>query len=305
MYRRISETERAFEHKHLEQIRSVFPDLQIDSQHFNTDGFANDVVTINDRTVFRFPKYQWVLDDMFHEEACLKTARLHTSMRLPQWHVHKEGFISYQRIPGSAMHQWQLSKEEQHTLMQAARDLGVFLREIHHIPAKEIKAAGIRTSVSYHSYDDWLKFYDDIQQELYPSMTSTTQDWVETLFRTIIADNTMMDFQPKFILGELSSSHILFDYEKKVITGIVDFRSAGTGDPAFDVAFVYSQYGERFVEMMQSTYEGSQRLLKRARFIAETFPLQWALAGARTGRPSWYLQGLGTKPAYTPVYARL
>jgi aminoglycoside phosphotransferase (APT) family kinase protein len=89
-----------------------------------------------------------------------------------------------------------------------------------------------------------------------------------------------------------------------VITGIVDFRSAGTGDPAFDIAYIYYQYGSRFVEMMQTTYEGSERLLKRARFIAETFGLQYALAGMRTGSPYWYLMHLGNRFDFSSVYDR-
>ncbi|MDA3832313.1 MAG: phosphotransferase [Spirochaetales bacterium] len=304
MYRHLSASEKAFEYKHLEQIKSIFPELDIESKDFHTDGFANDVITINNKTVFRFPKYQWALDDMFHEESCIQTVRLHTSMRLPEWSVHHDKFISYQRIPGSAMHPWKIVKENQETIAQAAADLGQFLKDLHHIPVKELRAADIHESITNHSYVDWLKFYDDIQQELYPAMTSTTQNWADTLFRSIISDNSLMDFQPKFIAGELSSSHILFDYEKKVVSGIVDFRSAGTGDPAFDLAYFYSQYGERFVEMMQYVYQGSARLLKRARFIAETFPLQWALGGIRTGNPYWYLLQLGTKCGFSSVYEK-
>jgi aminoglycoside 2''-phosphotransferase len=304
MYRRLTDTQQAFEYRHLEQIKKAFPELEVEDSHFYTDGFANDIVMVNDRIVFRFPKYQWVLDDLFGEQECLKAARLHTSMRLPEWTVHDKQFISYQKIPGAAMHQWRLFKEPQEIQMQAAVDLGTFLREIHSIPSKELKKAGIRTSVAHHSYDDWLKFYDDVQQELYVSMSSQAQDWCDTLFRTIIADNTLMDFHPKFIMGEFSSSHILFDREKKVITGIVDFRSAGIGDPAFDIAFIYHQYGQQFVDMMQSTYEGSERLLRRARFIAETFTLQYALGGMRTGNPYWYLMHLGGKMDFQSVYYR-
>ncbi|MGM0431825.1 MAG: phosphotransferase [Spirochaetota bacterium] len=304
MYRRLSQSERAFEYKHLEQIASVFPQLTITSKSFYTDGFANDVITINDSTVFRFPKYQWALDDMFGEYTCLELAGMHTSMRLPKWTIHNDAFISYQKIPGLAMHQWHLFKEDPETVMQAAQDLGAFLHQMHHIPAKELNAAGIQTSVSAHSYTDWLKLYDDIQQELYPSMPTASQDWVDTLFRTIIADNTVMDYQPKFIIGELGSSHILFDYKKKNITGVVDFRSAGRGDPAFDFAYLYWQFGERFVELVQSVYECSERMRTRAKFIAETLPLQWALGGNRLNSPYWFMMNLGTKTPYRSVYEK-
>ncbi len=304
MYRHLSSTEKVIEHQHLEQILSVYPDLEINSKHFNTDGYANDVITINDKTIFRFPKYAWALDDMFLEADCLKVARLHTSMRLPSWTIHEDKFISYQRIQGSAMHRWHLKKEDPSVIARAAQDLGEFLHELHSIPSKELKSQKIHHSPVSHSYDDWLKMYDDIKQELFPIMSSSTQDWVETLFRTIIADNTLMDFTPKLIVGELTSSHIIFDYEKKSISGIIDFRTSGLADPAFDIAYIFEQYGESFVEMLQESYQGSKRLMKRARFIAETLPLQWALGGMRTGNPYWYLVDLGRERGFRSAYIK-
>jgi aminoglycoside 2''-phosphotransferase len=202
------------------------------------------------------------------------------------------------------MHRWHLFREDRDVIVQAAHDLGTFLYELHHIPLKELHAAEIQNSITNHSYDDWLKLYDDVKQELFPSMTSSIQDWADTLFRTIIADNTMMDYQPRCLMGELSSSHIIFDDEKKAISGIIDFRTSGLGDPAFDIAYILDQYGEEFTNIMQLTYKGSQRLMQRARFIAETFSLQWALGGIRTGNPYWYMLHLGKQKGFRSAFIK-
>lgn len=304
MYRHLSTQNREIEYAHIEQIRKIYPELTIKEKHFYFDGFANDIIIINDRTVFRFPKYHWALEEMFHEASCLKVAQLHTSMRLPAWNNHHDSFISYQKIPGEAMHRWHLFKEDSQVIGKAAADLGTFLHELHHIPVKECTAADIHASISSHTYEDWLKLYDDVKLELFPSMTSSVQDWVETLFRTIISDNTMMDYTPRLITGELQSNQIIFDYERHAISGIVDFRTAGLGDPAFDIAYILNQYGEAFTEMVLDTYKGSKRLVQRARFIAETFALGWALGGMRTGNPYWYLMHMGNQPGYRSSYIR-
>ncbi len=304
MYRHLSPTDKAIEHRHLEQILNVYPDLEISSKHFNTDGFANDIITINEKTIFRFPKFSWALEDMYGEARCLEVAKLHTTMRLPSWTIHNDTFISYQKIQGDAMHRWRLQKEAPEHIAGAAHDLGTFLNELHSIPMKELSSHSINPSSVSQSYDDWLKMYDDIQQELFPIMTSSTQDWVETLFRTIIADNTLMDYSPRLVVGELTSSHIIFNYEKKSISGIIDFRTSGIADPAVDIAYIFEQYGESFVEMMQQTYQGSKKLMTRARFIAETLPLQWALGGFRTGNPYWYLIDLGRERGFRSAYIK-
>lgn len=304
MYRHLSVQDERFEYEHIEKIKEAFPNLIIRDKHFYSDGFANDVLMINDNVVFRFPKFQWALDDMMQESECLKLTQLYTSMRIPSWTIHDQEFISYQKIPGEAMHRWHLEKCDQQVISQAAADLGAFLHDMHHIPMQACRKASIQDSVSRHDYSDWLKLYDDIQNELYPSMHSSVQDFTDTLFRTIIADNSMMDYSPHLIMGELSSSHIIFDSGKHAITGVVDFRSAGMGDPAFDIAYILYHYGERFTEILQSTYNGSMKLLQRARFIAETFPLQWALGGQRTGNPYWHLMHMGNSLGFRSAFIK-
>lgn len=304
MYQHLTQQERRLEYRHLERISSVFPQLRIEQKHYYTDGVANDIVIINDTVIFRFPKYQWVLDDMLQEHRCLELVRLHSPMRVPSWSIHEGDFISYQKIPGSAMHRWHLFKQEQEVIVRAATELGSFLKELHSIPAKEIHSAGIGDSVIRHTYDYWLKLYDDTKAELYPYMSSSIQDWCETLFRTIIADNSLMDYTPKLIHGELNSSHILFDYQKQGITGIVDFRTAGIGDPASDLAYLYGQYGQQFMGYLQESYGGSRHTLQRARFLAEVQPLQLALTAIRTSNPYWHLLLLGNERGFSSAYVK-
>ena len=67
------------------------------------------------------------------------------------------------------------------------------------------------------------------------------------------------------------------------MTGVIDFGSAGFGDPAVDVAGLIASTGpgEVLIEKVRPTYPDVDGLLDRARIYRETFALQHALLGAK------------------------
>ena len=68
---------------------------------------------------------------------------------------------------------------------------------------------------------------------------------------------------------------------RRSIGGIIDFSSAGLGDPASNIAGLLSpvSYGEAFVQLLAPSYPGLADLLGRAHFYVGTFALQEALWG--------------------------
>ncbi len=83
----------------------------------------------------------------------------------------------------------------------------------------------------------------------------------------------------------MASSHVLFDSDRRQINGIIDFGTAGIGDPAGDLSVAISEYGESLVAEMAG-YEQMVDYLPRARFGAGTIELQWALAGLKGREPA-------------------
>ena len=303
MYRTTRNPLHRLEYQHVEMIQEVMPELPIDSAVFNTDGLANDVVIINDAFVFRFPLYDWVRDDMNHEAACLRLAAEGSPIPVPEWTMYRGEFISYRKLHGEELTWDRLIRLDEKRRDGIADQLAGFLRGLHTISSDRMRAEGIRTSMTMHTYDDWLQLYDDIQKDLYPYATMGSKDHIDALFRKIIADNTFMDHTPTFINGDVASYHILADHQTGTIQGIIDFGTAGIGDPALDLAALILHYGEDFVGRIIMRYRDLEQLLDRARFIAQTYPLQWALGGIRTGDPAWYLVHLGTAPVTKPFGA--
>lgn len=116
---------------------------------------------------------------------------------------------------------------------------------------------------------------------------------ISSHFKPVLSDNLDMDYRPAFINGDIGCYHILFNEEKKALSGIIDFGTAGIGDPATDIAVLLGQYGETLLELMLSGYPSASQYMERARFWAGTFELQWALAGIKNDNKELLLAHLG------------
>ena len=75
----------------------------------------------------------------------------------------------------------------------------------------------------------------------------------------------------------------MFDKEKEIVTGVIDFGSSGMGDPAYDFAGLLSGYGEGFLETCAEVYPAVKDYRGRIRFYQGTFALLEALFGVENG----------------------
>ena len=84
------------------------------------------------------------------------------------------------------------------------------------------------------------------------------------------------------------TSNILHDSSTMTITGVIDFDSAGVGDPAVDFAAA-SCFG---LQRSSKVYPEIQTALDRVRFYVGTFPLQEALFGWDSGDAEAFRRGI-------------
>jgi hypothetical protein len=111
----------------------------------------------------------------------------------------------------------------------------------------------------------------------------------DRLFDSLLGDKHGFDYEPRLIHGDLGPYHILCDAAAGRLTGVIDFGTAGLGDPATDLGGLLQIYGESFVRRMLGVYPEAEGLLARARFYAEAIELQWVMLGltrkSRSGSP--------------------
>lgn len=279
---------------YLKKIKVIFPNLEISTLRINDDGLINDVLIINEDLVFRFPRNtDWGVKLFTNEIKIIELARKYVEIPLPQFEYKSDDLAVYRYIKGDALRRediLKLTKKEQNKIIH---QIAVFLKQFQEIPRAALEQNQILPSDVNRSREVWLKLFENVERELFPSMMPHVRESVREHFAPIIADAQFMNYEPQLVNGDLAPYHIIYDRERKRINGIIDFGTAGIGDAAADFACIIYNYGETFLAQMAKNYPEIERAVDRARFWAGTLPLQWALSGLRTKNYWWNLVHLG------------
>ncbi|WP_420642189.1 GNAT family N-acetyltransferase [Candidatus Leptofilum sp.] len=292
-----------------QQITQAEPNLQIETAQLNEEGLVNDVMIVNGRHVFRFPKHEWAVDHLRQEANCLNLAQQHLTLPLPSWKMYDGKllgfpFVSYDWIPGEALSRHLLLRLPLTDQQAIAAQLGTFLHQLHTIPMPEVERAGIRPSVTNRTPQKWQTLYEDVEEMLFLHMMPFARDWVEHHFAPVLTHPDFMAHDPVFMNGDLGGYHLLYNPNTQRLNGIIDFGTAGIGDPATDFACLLDQFGEQFVRLMNPYYPNIAAHIERARFWAGTLELQWLLGGLRyPDEPNWFMVHIGHAATFCPLAA--
>ncbi len=270
-------------HLYLQSIRETYPDLRIESVHaLQREGQFNDILVVNGEIIFRFPKYPAGTRSLAGEVIILRRLRDHVTLPIPdpiytsqEEQTVGKVFMGYRMIPGEPLWRETLDAiDEDETLQRLAAQRAGFLAGLHALPAESVGA----DLPIYDEPDEWAKMYAGIRRHLFPLMRSDARDRVSRHFETFLSEPRVHTFKPALRHGDFGPSNILYDPGDRVIGGIIDFSSAGLGDPAADIAAV-SCYGTSFFKRLCGAYPQAESVLERARFYRGTFALQEALHG--------------------------
>jgi aminoglycoside 2''-phosphotransferase len=269
----------------------------VTSVEFNDRGQNSDVLVVDGDLIFRFPKYVHVLEQLQTEAAILQGARPYLSLNIPvPEFLNLDGqpvgkaFMGYRRIPGEPL--WRdtfraiSTTERRHAL---AAQLGGFLRELHAIPVDEAIACDLPLS---DTYEECADIYRRMRGKLFDHMRPDAREWATRHFEAFLDEPANFDYQPVLKHSDFGPSNILFDPERQGVTGIIDFGSAGLGDPAYDFAGLLSGYGEAFVQQCSRVYPAVTSFLDRTRFYQGTFALLEALFGIENDDPRAFKAGM-------------
>jgi aminoglycoside 2''-phosphotransferase len=286
---------------YLDRIQKLFPALSISQVETNVDGLVNDVLVINRERVFRFPKADWASADMRKEAKILALAGKYLDMRLPVFDHQEDDFVSYRFIPGEALRREKILTQDERTQDYLAEQLARFLRQLHNIPAAELERHHLPPSGAIRSQADYAQLFESVRRELFPLFMTDARAWATSLFEPVLADQDYMSYQPALIHGDLASYHILYDPTERQINSVIDFGTAGIGDPANDFACLINSLGETFLRRMARFYPEIGQAIERARFMAGVLELEWALGGVRSKDLSWFMVHIGRARDMMPL----
>lgn len=261
---------------YLEKIRAVYPNVSFDHLDFNQDGMVNDVVVVNHEIVCRFVKDDWGKEALLHEAKVLEVVRKYVDLRVPHFENLEESFVSYRFIKGEPLSRNTLLKLSEASQTRVISQLAIFHQQLHSIPNEVLVNAKISSSGAARTREDWLQLYEEVQETLFPHLWRHQQTWIHELFAPVVTGELDLSYTPVLIDGDKPVYHILFDPVTENISGMIDFGTAGLGDPACDIAVQLGNYGENIVQRMQGNYLMLAEHIDRARFWVGTLELQWA-----------------------------
>ncbi|HLQ51040.1 MAG TPA: phosphotransferase [Terriglobales bacterium] len=270
--------------QYIQAIRDIYPDFKIDTVHLNQHGQFNDILLVNNETIFRFPKTLREAAKLVMETALLRSLQSRVTLPIPDpLYQSQESasigqiFMGYPLLPGEPLCPERLQTLTEEQLQHVANQLATFLQHLHTTPAE---ALAVKLP-DFQGCEEWQDLYARFRSKLFPFMRPDAHMNVTRLFEDFLSDARNCAYVPALVHGDFGPGNILYNAQTNSISGIIDFSSVGWGDPAVDFAAILCSisYGERFFERFALVYPGIESILSRARFYAGTFALQEALYG--------------------------
>ena len=268
----------------LDLIQHAYPELKIESAEYDRSGQYNHVLLINRELIFRFPRYAEGVAVLTRETAILDAIRTHVPLPVPHFVYHSpehasagEMFVGYRRISGQLLRGETLASiQDIPSIRRIALQIAGFMRALHGVPVLAVQ----HDLPLEDTRQSWEQRYAEFRDLLYPFMRIDARIQVTTHFERYFDDSDLHEFEPCLRHGDLGPGNVLYDPETHRVSGVIDFGSAGLGDPAVDVAAA-SCFGEAFMQYYPEAYPHLEHLTERARFIKGTYALEEALHGIK------------------------
>ena len=276
-----------------ERIRRLAPEVSVSSLTINREGLLNDVVVVNGDLVFRFPKHEYGFKHLKDEARILRLLQDYITLDIPSPLYESDDCLGYRLIPGETLRRDVLLRLPEGDQQAMADQLAQFLKELHGLPVKQITDFEMPMADALMKYDGWVRAYESIREEVFPLLMRHVREWVTEHFESHLAERGNFEYELKMVDTDIPPYHILFDRLRNRINGVIDFGSAGLGDPAIDFGVIIYNYGESFMERFYRIYPEAEVYLKRARFYAGAHEVRWLLTGIRRNDLWWFAVHIG------------
>ncbi|MEI4800646.1 aminoglycoside phosphotransferase family protein [Bacillus sp. FJAT-51639] len=242
-------------------IQKTLPDLPIHSFHQDESGWDNVAIIVNDDWLFRFPRKIEYAKKIPREkqlyEVLLPILQA-GQIEVPNYHIlyeNEEDSIPvcsyYKMIHGKPFKPSYLHNLSINEKAHIAAQLASFLAALHTVPTTLAKEWGfqVEKTIKY-----WKELHIKLRDYLFTTFTIEETNRLHTIFQIFVEQLYINSSLQTVIHADLTHNHILFHPDKKQIAGIIDIGDAQIGDPAFDFAGLYADYGHDFTLEVYNKY---------------------------------------------------
>lgn len=242
----------------LQAINNDFPEIDVHSISFLGAGVDNVAVEINDHIVFRFPKTDYASKNLQKEISLLPHLAEYVNVAIPQFtyvgkpsNAFKKWYVGYEAIAGQPLTKECYRKLEGETQKELAKQLGEFVRRLHSFPLSSAEKCGVGLIDLREICRRDIK---NIQERVFGSLPEDTRANIELLFDDYLDNEENFRYKQALLHGDLCEQHIYYDTAGKRLTGVIDFSDVCIGDPAFDLHFLFNDYGSQFFHLFLQSY---------------------------------------------------
>lgn len=273
-------------------IHKIKPDLDIKNVELYQEGLVSNILIVNHEWVIRFTKTAWGKELLDQEHQLMEYLKPRLTLSIPSSVRHSDGVLIYPYLAGETFRREFWEEVDQAGQQKLADQLGQFLKELHHAPTADLDWE-LPLTLAPVTRETWVDIYDRLVEKVQPLLLPYQIKWMTSLFEPALSIDNFFDFDPVIIHGDLMPLHILYRPDVEALNSVINFGSAGLGDPATDLGSLISAYGETLVSRLAGSYPDYESLLTRARFYARALELQWVLLGVESSEYYWFTSHLG------------
>ena len=264
----------------VDRIKREFPEMEWKNSRFVGHGWDNNVIILDEKIVFRFPKEDDGKEELKKEITLLDYLQDKVNLPVPKykWIAKDCAFAGYEMIDGKALRPEDYEKMEIEEKNEIAKNIAEFFTRLHSLPIEEIRGIGVRDIKP----ESVLRNIEEaVKNKITEKVPKENVDEIEK-FLPILKKTLESSFHPVFLHRDISESNVLVKDDK--ISGVIDFTDRAIGDPAEDFCRLW-EFGQEFVKNVYEKYEGEKdpEFLERSKIHYKKTAL-WVLISACQGQ---------------------
>lgn len=235
-------------------ILKKYPELTNSNFEADVSGWTNFAIKVDRKYLFRFPRHDeaYIAINKEYKILDILNKKLPSNIKVPKYIFsnleNDYPYVGYELIDGKFLSKAvfeNLSIEEKEKVLNAMIE---FLNILHSVDYHEL---GLEPTNSIEWYKD---LYDRVQSVCFKYFDDDLKIKTIDLFENFFNDETMHNYKPTLVHGDLSEDHILVTQNG---VGIIDFGDLMVFDPAYDFIWAYI-CGTEFYEKLLNRYKGSK-----------------------------------------------
>lgn len=213
-----------------------YPELTNCQFKSDDSGWTNFAIKVDNKYLFRFPRNEEAFVAINKEYKILDVLnkKLPSNIKVPNYIYSNisdnHPFVGYEMIQGDSLTGDVFDSLNETKKENVLNSMATFLNILHSIDYKEL---GLEPTNPIEWYKD---LFNRVQNICFKYFDDNLKEKTIQLFNMFFEDETMHNYEPALVHGDLSEDHIIITSDG---VGIIDFGDLMVFDPAYDLIWAY------------------------------------------------------------------